>query len=452
MTPETKAVKVRCSGCQAILKIKSEAVGRVIACPKCGKKMKLAPPSKPTGTSAPPAISPDFSSEFSQDPFSNPPSLPKTVSQAAYTAPRGGQGAYPPTKLSAARPKKRSSGINSSTVLIWVGIGAAASVLLIVGTMAISILSSVRSSADSTLAAGANQPSSDPAAGNSNANSSRESVDFPPLAQFMNFGNSNIVWQRVFIARPGKPRLKLNIFMPKGSHADKSLPVVFEAPAGTPLLHGADIGYPTPATEFLPFTEAGMITVSFDIDGSMPSNMGPDAGAIYMQFLGKAYREFTAADAGVDNGKMAIDFVLSRLPAADPNQLFVWGHSSAATLSLLLASKDSRIAKCIALAPITDLTPRLGELLQMPEMSASLPNFSSYLKTGSPTNYVRQLKCPVFIAHAKNDDNAPFSETASYVSQLRGAGAKVNFLELTREGHYQPLLDAAIPKALEWLQ
>jgi dipeptidyl aminopeptidase/acylaminoacyl peptidase len=61
------------------------------------------------------------------------------------------------------------------------------------------------------------------------------------------------------------------------------------------------------------------------------------------------------------------------------------------------------------------------------------------------------LRCPVFIAHAKNDDNEPFSGTKVYVEALRKAGGKVDFLELEREGHYEPLLKAAVPKALEWL-
>ncbi len=55
----------------------------------------------------------------------------------------------------------------------------------------------------------------------------------------------------------------MNIFIPKGDHGPQSLPVVFEAPSGTNLLHGADVSSASVDTEYLPFTEAGMITVSF---------------------------------------------------------------------------------------------------------------------------------------------------------------------------------------------
>jgi predicted esterase len=85
-------------------------------------------------------------------------------------------------------------------------------------------------------------------------------------------------------------------------------------------------------------------------------------------------------------------------------------------------------------------------------MSKFLPNFNTYLVTGSPITHISKLRCPVFIAHAKNDDNEPFQATKDYVEALRKAGGKVNFLELEREGHYQPLLNAGIPKALDWLK
>jgi dipeptidyl aminopeptidase/acylaminoacyl peptidase len=196
-----------------------------------------------------------------------------------------------------------------------------------------------------------------------------------------------------------------------------------------------------------------MITVSFDIDGPMPSNISPAAGAAFMRSLSNAYERFVAADAGVENGKMAIDFVLERLPMADPKKLIVWGHSSAATLALLLASKDSRIGKCIAMAPATDLNTRLGDVLeQEPAMEKVLPNLKKYLVSGSPITHVSLLKCPVFIAHAKNDDNVPFEDTKKYVDSLRKQGGKITFVEFETEGHYDPLLQAGIPKAIEWLK
>ncbi len=450
MTPGSQnRLQVRCSGCQALLKIKSEALGQTIACPKCGKKMKLVKPSRPSTPALSPA--PPIPPEPISDLLSLPPDhLSTPAAHNAYT-----QASFPTAY------KPRTTSKKGSLPWLWIAIaGVAASVLLIVGIVGVAVVGLIFSGSKSpghefadrsmTNDSSATASRGTPATGSNSAAGPVDS-NFPGLGKEKPFGDK-IVWHNVVLPRRGLPPLKLNIFIPKGNHTDKSLPVVFEAPAGTPLLHGADIQFPRPETEYLPFTEAGMITVSFALDGEMRASFGPEAGLPYLKLLRNAYSEFVAADAGVDNGIMAIDYVLARMPMADPNRLMVWGHSSAATVSLLLASKDSRISKCIAMAPITDLKPRLGEILQQPAMSQYLPNFDKYLESGSPITYVQQLQCPVFIAHAKNDDNAPFEVTNAYVEALRRAGGKVEFLELDREGHYKPLLDAAIPKALEWLQ
>ncbi len=435
MKPESKVLQIRCSGCQALLKIKSEVLGRTIACPKCDKKMKLVKPSKsPTLTAS------------SQGLPAPPPDLPSLPPTHVNVPPL--QSSYTQASFPSAYPTQGAGAKKSSFPWLWLGIAtAAASVFLVMGIVGVAlfILGSNASGPANNL------PSSGSTAASSNAADERPAIDFPKLGEPQPFGNTNIVWHRVLLHRPATEPLKLNIFIPKGNHADKSLPVVFEAPAGTPLLHGASIEVPHPDTEYLPFTEAGMITVSFDIDGGMPANVGPESGIMFMNLLNTAYSSFVAADAGVDNGKLAIDFVLARLSMADPKRLITWGHSSAATLSLLLASKDSRISNCIAMAPITDLKPRLGDILQEPAMLNFLPNLEMYLVSGSPLTHVHQLRCPVFIAHAKNDDNAPFDLTKTYVEAIRSAGGKVSFLELEQEGHYKPLLDAGIPKALEWL-
>lgn len=435
MMPESTKLQIRCAGCQALLKVSSEALGKTIACPKCGKKMQLAKPRSSAPPKEPELAFPDATQD---DPFDLP--------SPSYSMPT-----IPSKKLAGAKA--------SSTPWPWIiAIASAAAVGLFLMAVGGIFLSSMFPGPKVIASAPQKTPTapalSKPMTAQPNATLPTSTArDFPKLGEPKPFGNSGIVWHRIELPRQGGPPLKLNVFIPKGTHADKSLPVVFEAPAGTPLLHGASIEVPQPNTEFLPFTEAGMITISFDIDGAMPSNASPADADNFIRFLSKAYSSFVAADAGVENGKMAIDFALARLPMADPSRLIIWGHSSAATLSLLLASKDPRISRCIALAPITDLKPRLGDILtQEPAMSKFLPNFNTYLVTGSPITHISKLRCPVFIAHAKNDDNEPFQATKDYVEALRKAGGKVNFLELEREGHYQPLLDAGIPKALDWLK
>ncbi len=60
--------------------------------------------------------------------------------------------------------------------------------------------------------------------------------------------------------------------------------------------------------------------------------------------------------------------------------------------------------------------------------------------------YTQQMKCPLFVAHARDDDNEPFQNTERYVSRFGDGGCKVIFEAQNRGGHYQELLDASIPK------
>ncbi len=246
------------------------------------------------------------------------------------------------------------------------------------------------------------------------------------------------------------PNMQLHVFIPKGDHAPKSLPCVFLAPAGTNLLVGSETEDPVKTGEFDPYLNAGMAVAHFSLDGWMP--IKNPRNPLFGDLLIRAYQEFAASDAGVMNGQQAIELVLSEFPTIDPKRLYTAGHSSAATLALLLASEDKRISKCIAFAPITDLTSRMDEALTDPSFERMLPGVRGYFRTGSPITYVKQLKCDVWIAHAKDDDNEPYVNTEKFVKALRDNKGKVQILSLDRGGHYQEMLDVAIPQALSWLQ
>ncbi len=63
---------------------------------------------------------------------------------------------------------------------------------------------------------------------------------------------------------------------------------MFEAPAGTNMLHGAGIGSAEESATYLPFLKEGMVTVSYSIDGHLPFGVTPNDGARYMQSLAGA--------------------------------------------------------------------------------------------------------------------------------------------------------------------
>lgn len=413
-------------------------VARPISSSSVPSNPLVARPIRPSAGSSPSHFpSADFqpaaTSDWNQLPM--PPSLPVNYGQASRTntAPRG-----------------------NGQLWLWIALGGVGFLILGVtaSVFAVWSLSKGTQVADSkggmgkTVSRGSDVPSNNKAAaGGDQAN---VKISFPRLGPALPF-KDGISFYRIVIPRPPQKPLSMNIFIPEGTHADQSLPVMLEAPNGTNLLSGASVDFPMPSIEYLPFTEKGMITATFSIDGEMPRTLFPSAGEPYYLRLQDAYKEFVEADAGVDDGKLALDYVLAQIPAADSKRVYVWGHSSSATLALLLASKDKRIAKCISLAPITDLNATLGILLTDPAWPKLLPGLKEYLVSGSPITHVRDLKCPVFLAHAKDDDNSPFTYSQTYVQALRSAGGNIVFEAPASGGHYQSMIDASMPKAIAWL-
>lgn len=494
MSSEDQTQIVQCVGCNSKLRVGGNAIGKTIACPKCGQQLKIKdrpaatperklvvakPISSPSLSQG--AVSPRSTADSANAPVMATPTYQNPAVGNDWTAPTF---AAPVTTYQPYATQPKSSG--KSQLWIWIAAGGTVGVLFLIVTLTVLIswLGATKSPnppmasnnpmpppsllpEQSQLKTDPLPPASPPTqpsrpssrAGRPSENRRSALPDrqlggvreFPDLGPARPFGQS-IVLHITSIPRGMQKPLTMNIFIPKGEHGNQSLPVMFESPNGTNLLHGANVEIPKPSSEYLPFTEAGMITVTFAIDGNMPRSIGPEGGPRYMTALQKAYKEFVDADAGVANGKLAIDYVLEKVPSADPKRLYIWGHSSAATLSLLMASKDKRLSKCIAMAPITDLHQRLGELLTEKSMEQLLPNLPEYFKSGSPITYVQELKCPVFVAHAHDDDNEPFKNTQAYVKSLRDAGGNITFEDPASGGHYQALLNAAVPKAVQWLK
>ncbi len=206
-----------------------------------------------------------------------PPSLPANYGQAsrASAAPRG-----------------------NGRLWLWIALGGACFLFIgvTVSVLAVWWLSQSRQVADSKSGFGkAPSRGSDVRSNNQAAaggNQANAKTTFPILGPGLPF-KDNILYHRVMIPRPPKRALSLNIFIPKGNHAEHSLPVMLEAPNGTNLLHGARVDSPQASTEYLPFTDQGMITVTFSLDGEMFDNLTPAMGELYFRELQKAYKSLS---------------------------------------------------------------------------------------------------------------------------------------------------------------
>jgi dipeptidyl aminopeptidase/acylaminoacyl peptidase len=249
---------------------------------------------------------------------------------------------------------------------------------------------------------------------------------------------------------PGQT-MQFRVYLPNAQSPAQSIPCVLLAPAGTNMLHGNPLDGGDYHDEALPYSEAGMAVVCFSLDGEMTAT--PDSGdRAYGLALSVAYRQFMASKAGVVNGRNALEFALAKLPQVNPKKIFAAGHSSAATVSLLMAANEERLAGAIAFAPVTDLSIRLEGITQDPSVRTVLPGISTYLRTGSPVTYVDRYKCPLFVFHARDDTNEPFQNTENFVNQLKANSAKADFAIAETGDHYDSMIEAGIPQAIHWIQ
>jgi phage FluMu protein Com len=129
-------------------------------------------------------------------------------------------------------------------------------------------------------------------------------------------------------------RTWMRIYVPESATEPRSIPCVLVAPAGTNLLHGSNIDDANYHKETLPYARAGMAVVHYSIDGWMSPSASTASEQQQIKAMTFAFKEFLAADAGITNGRVALEFALARLPQVDPSKIYCAGHSSAATLAL----------------------------------------------------------------------------------------------------------------------
>lgn len=235
--------------------------------------------------------------------------------------------------------------------------------------------------------------------------------------------------------------MNMRLHLPDGQHQLQSLPCILIAPAGSTLLTGAELDDPDHTAETAPYVNAGYAVVEYSIDGWDPRGQ-PSTGA---------YLVFKDAQAGVVNGRNALEFVLSSVPEVNPNRIYAAGHSSAAVLALLLAEHEPRIRGCVAYAPATDVEQRLRPNLSQMSAERQFPGVYQFIQRSSPKTHAAHLNCPVFLFHAQDDTNEPISTTRAFHAQLQSLGKQSTLVEVPTGDHYNSMIQEGIPAALRWL-
>ena len=216
--------------------------------------------------------------------------------------------------------------------------------------------------------------------------------------------------------------------------------LVVVPPAGSNLLTGMALAEGD-RPEHLPYARAGYVVVSFDIAGPLQS----ESDEAFFQ----AVVTFMRDEAGMTSARNAIQRALTEVPSIDSGQIYAAGHSSAATLVLLLAATDDRVRAVIAHAPVTDVEGRFAEAI--PDFEMAIPSYGTFLRQISPIQHAGELaQKPVFLFHALDDRAVAPRESEALFEAMQPRHPHTRRVT-TRGDHYQPMLDEGIPQAIEWL-
>lgn len=414
-------IHTQCSGCFREYKLDNKYAGKTIRCKDCGTPFKVV----------------ESGDEPLDVEFDDPPS----PSRPHAPAPRSATPKRSPGKRS-----KRGTSDSSSRVWLWVGGGVLATLLVCCGGISLVVMK-VRQ-----VVVEASKPDID--LGDPTQLFPLGDVplpQFPPLGPAAPVGRSDVQLHFVDFGsipangeQPGM-RMKMRVYVPVGQHAERSLPCVLVAPAGTNLLTGNDMDNDDYHDETLPYAEEGMVVVFYSLDGGLTDMAEGEQ-------LRDAYLSFRRARAGVVNGRNALDYILAQVPQVDPQRIYSAGHSSAATLSLLLAAHEPRLRGCLAYAPATDVEARLEGAGDNAVLELLLPGIGDFLKQSSPKTHVARINCPIFLFHARDDSNEPFASTEAFARLLESNGKTLNFAVAESGDHYDSMIQEGIPRGIEWVK
>jgi dienelactone hydrolase len=346
--------------------------------------------------------------------------------QAVWSPPASRGTVYRPPPVNVA-PEKRRLGWK-----LWAPIGVGVlGVLLLGGWFAVRVVQKVAS-----------------AAGRSGGIAAVKVADFPDRPAMREL-EPGVVFCDIRHGDTSRAGLRLWLYLPsppagQQRHPAKSLPCVLVAPAGSNMITGMDLS-DEDRSEHLPYVKAGFAVVAYELDGHVPGGVH---GASDRDVI-RAIKQFMASDGGVANGKAALEYVLAKIPEVDPSQIYTAGHSSAGTVSLLMAIHEPRVKGAVAYSPCYDIEKFQGTD-DLKEIDKEVSGVLAFARKTSPAK-LPPPKCPVFVFHAQGDDVVPASESQQYASQMNAWG-KVT-LSLVPEGdHHDSMIEQGIPQGIKWLK
>lgn len=230
---------------------------------------------------------------------------------------------------------------------------------------------------------------------------------------------------------------EIDVILPKGEHSPGSLPCVVITAAGANMMQGMLLAEGD-LDEQIPYAEAGYAVIAYEVDG--PGDFQDS----------RSFDAFKKSCAGIVNGRNAIEFALARFPEIDPKRIYTAGHSSAGTHALLLAEHEPRIAGVLAYNPAVKIDDQLPGIA-VRALESQMPGLAEFLIRRSPHTHEGNLRCPVFLFHAEDDDVCPIKPVKAMADRLKAAGKDTTLSIVPSGGHYLSMLHEGIPRGIEWL-
>lgn len=237
----------------------------------------------------------------------------------------------------------------------------------------------------------------------------------------------------------------MNVYLPSGTHANGSLGCVLVAPAGTNLLIGNSVDGADYHAETLPYAKAGYVAIQYSLDGDADTD-NPNVSEMQ-----RAFREFRSSNAGLWNVMKAIEFVKAQMPEVNSSRIYLAGHSSAGTVSLLASGRTS-VAGCLAYAPCTDPEAFHKPFANEPEVERLFPGYKLFDQVNSPIKMAPTLRVPLFVFQAMDDSVTSVAETRRYVETVKRTNNKVEYVEVASGDHYDSMISQGIPAGIQWLR
>jgi dienelactone hydrolase len=441
------AISFQCSHCQRSYTTSEQLAGKTVKCKQCGQPVKVPSASAPAPSDVDVYGLSEIDHGERQEPAATNVLPPRGFAPVDAGAPK------PKAKKPASKKPKEKS---SSSAGLFGGVGGTIAVLAL---LALRIYfrydrNQARQARQNNQAAATAFPQALPtfpanggAAQNVGPWTMPKFPQPPPPTQIEpGVMFSEVPIQRAQGAGPPQPGHggKLWLYLPSGQHAAKSLPCILIAGAGSNLITGMDLGDGDRA-EHLPHVRAGFAVLAYELDGALPENSNQN-----MQALARSSTAFLKAQAGLINARVAIEYATTQVPSIDPKRLYTVGHSSAATVALLVAENEPRIAGCVAFAPAVDVKKNFPPEAQQ-AIAQLVPGADQFFTRFNPSVNESKIGCPLFLFYA--DDDARFaSQVRELGARLQAAGKQVTVSSVASGGHYDSMINEGVPRAIEWLK